>query len=152
MSAGNLTQAEADALMDMEKQRVDNKTWSYPSRGGKIEIPLTSKDRREDFILDFSRGSINLAKLKYQERARQIEVLIRLDIAGSKHRNPDDTELDTPHLHLYKEGYGDRWAVPVPVGKFTDLSDIYRTLDEFMLFCNITEPPKFQIVQQELPI
>jgi len=50
----NLTQIEADALIAMEKHRVDDTEWDYPGVGG-ISVPLVSADRREQFALDFMR-------------------------------------------------------------------------------------------------
>ena len=67
----DLTQAEADALIGMEKRRVDERSWDYPAAvGGAISIPLISADRQETFALDISRGRIDLRKGKYQNRAR----------------------------------------------------------------------------------
>jgi len=137
----NLTQAEADALIEMEKHRLDDTRWDYPGLGGSINIPLVSSDKREDFLLDISRGKIDLLKGTYQNRSRQIVVLVRLDFGGRPHRNPDDEEIPSPHLHIYREGYGDKWAVPVPVDRFPDMNDLWRTLEDFMRYCNITEPP-----------
>jgi hypothetical protein len=37
---------------------------------------------------------------------------MRLDLDGPPHRNPDDEEIPWPHLHVYREGYGDKWASP----------------------------------------
>ena len=88
MAEINLTQTEADALIAMEKHRVNDERWDYPVLGGSISIPLISADRRENFILDMSRGKINLAKGTYQNRARQVVVLVRLDFGGQPHRNP----------------------------------------------------------------
>lgn len=92
-------------------------------------------------MLDLSRGRIDLRKIKMQNRARQVVVLVRLDLAGAPHRNPDDEEVPAPHLHIYREGYGDRWAVPIPADRFRDVDDIWTTLEDFLLFCNITRPP-----------
>ena len=33
------------------------------------------------------------------------------------------------------------WASPVPSNRFADLDDLWRTLEDFMRFCNIVEPP-----------
>ena len=71
-------------------------------------------------------------------------VLVRLDFGGSEHRNPDDSEIESPHLHLYREGYGDKWAVPLPDGDFTDTANLMNMLADFMRYCNISEPPKIQ--------
>ena len=137
----NLTQAEADVLIALAKQRVDDTEWEYPALGGVISVPLVSADRREQFLLDVRRGRIDLAKGTYQNRARQVVVLVRLDFGGAPHRNPDGEEIASPHLHLYREGFGDKWAFPVSSGQFTDLANPWRTLEEFMRFCNIVEPP-----------
>jgi len=141
MAEINLTQTEAEALISMEKSRVDDQEWNYPNLGGVVIIPLVSKDKRENFVLDLSRGSIDLAKIKYQNRARQVVILVRLELVGPTHRNPDDNEIPCPHIHLYREGYGDKWAMPVPVDKFPSINDHWKTLEDFMRFCNITEPP-----------
>lgn len=82
MADGNLTQEEAEALIAMEKVRAAEEDYSYPRPGDKLTIPLTSKDKREMFLLDISRARIDLAKVSYQNRARQVVVLLRLDLAG----------------------------------------------------------------------
>jgi len=136
----HLTQSEADALIAMEKHRLDNERYLYPTAGSLV-VPLQSPDKREQFLLDMSRGRIDLVKGKYQTRARQTIVLVRLDFGGAPHRNPDDEEIGSPHLHLYREGYGDKWAYPVPAEHFPRLSDLGGTLDDFMQFCRVTVPP-----------
>jgi len=137
----NLTQTEADALIAMEKHRVNEERHDFPMAGNSLMLPLQSSDKREQFFLDISRGRIDLLRGKYQNRARQVVVLVRLDFGGRPHRNPDDQELPCPHLHVYKEGYGQKWAIPVPVDQFSRISDLYGTLEDFMRFCNITQPP-----------
>ncbi len=144
MSDSDLTQAEADALIAMEKHRLDDSPWIYLSVGGSLSVPLVSADRQQNFMLDMSRGRIDLSKGKYQNRGRQIVVLVRLDFGGPPHRNPDGQEIACPHLHVYREGFGDKWAQPVPRDRFPDPSDLWETLHHFMAFCNITKPPLFQ--------
>lgn len=139
----HLTQAEADALIAMVKHRVDDAGVEYPSPGGRVTVPLVSENKREHFLLDVSRGRIELKKGTYQNRARQVIILVRLDFGGSTHRNPDDEEIPCPHLHVYREGFGDKWAVPVPVAIFPNITDAWETLTDFFRYCNITEPPRF---------
>jgi hypothetical protein len=93
----DISQAEADALMAMDKHRVD------------------------DTI-----------------------ILLRLDLDGPPHRNPDGKEIPCPHLHVYREGYGDKWATPAPTSWYADTSDLTSTLEEFMAHCNITTRPNIQ--------
>ena len=139
-----LTQAEADALLILEKHRADDSTYEYPGLGGSIRVPLVSSDKRESFILDVTRSQINLAKGTYQNRARSVIILARLDFGGAPHRNPDDQEIPCPHLHLYREGYGDKWAVPAPVANFPNIGDHWQTLSDFMRFINVTVAPDIQ--------
>src|ERR1035441_9933728 len=113
----NLTQEEADALMAMEKRRVDEQEWLFPSPGGSTAIPLASVDKRENFMLDVTRAQIRLTKATYQTRARVAIVLMRLDLDGPPHRNPDDAEIPCPHLHIYREMNADKWAIAAHIGR-----------------------------------
>ena len=140
----NLTQAEADALIAMEKHRTDDQTWDYPNFGGSITISLISANKRENFLLDITRSRINLTKGTYQNRGRNVVVLVRLDFGGSPHRNPDGGEVPSPHIHIYREGFGDKWAYSVPANVFSDISHPWQTLEDFMRYCNITHPPSIQ--------
>lgn len=136
-----LTQTEADALLAMERHRADDSTYDYPGLGGSIRIPLLSPDKREQFMLDVTRSQINLAKGTYQNRARSVVILARLDFGGQPHRNPDDVEVLSPHLHLYREGFGDKWAYPLPADVFSNVADRWQTLQDFMRFVNVTRAP-----------
>ncbi len=138
------TQASADSLLAMHKHRTDNTVHTFPDLGGRLSVALMSTDRTESFLLDVSRGQLDLRKQKYQNRARKTIVLARLDIGGRPHRNPDSSTVDSPHLHLYREGYHDRWAYPVPEDRFPDLADPHRVLDDFLRFCSVVDPPFFE--------
>ena len=65
-------------------------------------------------------------------------------LGGAPHRNSDGEEIPALHLHMYREGYGDKWAIPVPADRFTSTTDPWETLEEFMRFCNITQPPRIE--------
>jgi len=138
-----LTQQEADLLLAMEKMRIDDQQHLFSGINSSLRIPLISQDGREEFSLDIYRGKIELLKNTYQNRARNTVVLARLDIGGSPHRNPDGQEIGCPHLHLYKEEYGDKWAFAIP-DNFTNASDAWQSLQDFMNYCNITTKPDIQ--------
>jgi hypothetical protein len=137
----NLTQKEADALIAMGKQPLDEKLWTFPGPGDRVKIPLASTDGRELFTLDLTRGRIKLTKATYQNRARQAIILLRLDLDGPPHRNPDDEEVPCPHLHVYREGYGDKWAQPAPSSLYPNTVDLVSTFDAFMDQCNVVRRP-----------
>lgn len=136
-----LTQQEADALLAMKKHRVNELRTKFPDPGNKLSAELVSTDKRESFFLDINRSSVSLSKITYQNRARKIVVLARLDVDGAPHRNPDDAEIPCPHLHLYREGFGDKWAIAVPLTDFSNLADRGITLRDFLKFCNVVDPP-----------
>src|SRR5438046_1727577 len=125
----DLTQDEADELMAMEKRAGDEREWLFPGPGDSITIPLTSLDKRENFMLDVTRGQIKLSKATYQNRARVAIILLRLDLDGPPHRNPDGIEIPCPHLHIYREGLGDKWAIPAPVARYPDTLDLFSTFE-----------------------
>lgn len=140
----NITQAEADALIEMEKRFAEDEDWTFPSAGEGMALAVTSLDNRENFMLDITRAEIKLTKVTYQNRARQAIILMRLDIDGPPHRNPDGEEIRCPHLHIYREGFGDKWAIAAPPERYTNTLDLFSTCDAFLAHCNIKGLSKMQ--------
>ncbi|MEW6039245.1 MAG: hypothetical protein AB1648_13495 [Pseudomonadota bacterium] len=135
-----LTQQEADALLALEKHYFGADRFAFPGLGGSLRIPLHSTDRREEFSLDIWQGRIALTQHTFQTRARKAVILARLDLGGPPHRNPDGEEIGCPHLHLYHEGFGDKWAAPLP-DAFKGINDAIHLLDAFMDYCRVTGKP-----------
>lgn len=140
----DLSQHEADQLLKMAKVREDEQEWDISSSQTRIEIPLFSENNSEKFILDIRRHKFNLLKGTLQNRARGCIILARLDYGGAPHRNPNDQEIPSPHLHVYKEGYGDKWAKAIDPYIFSDTEDHWKTLHEFLDYCNVIRPPHFK--------
>ena len=140
----NLDQGTADALIAMLKVRANDDVVHFPGPGGYISLPLFSQDGQEFFHLDVRRSGIDLLKATYQNRAMQVVILVRLDLGSAPHRNPDGAEIPSPHLHLYREGYGDKWAIPAPYDRFPHIQDLWISLQDFMQYCNIIETPFIQ--------
>jgi len=136
----------ADSLLSLEKHRIDDTIiqLAHICHGGSLTVPLIAPSNKEEFLLDIERNRINLLKGKYQTRVRGAILLARLDFGGAPHRNPDGQEISCPHLHLYRENYGMKWAFSVPSESFPDMTNLWQTLFDFMNFCNITEYPHFE--------
>jgi hypothetical protein len=130
----------------MEKHRTDDTEWEFPNPGGRLAIPVTSSDKRENFMLDVTRSQLKLTKATYQNRARQVVILMRFDLDGPPHRNPDGQEVPCPHLHVYRQGYADKWATLAPVSQYPNPQDMFATFEAFMQHCNITRTPRIQRV------
>lgn len=138
-----LTQNEADKLLAMEKHCQDKNSYIFSDINYSLRLQLKSADGHEEFWLDIFNSKIELYKYSFNNRARKTFVLARLDIGGAPHRNPDDTHIGCPHLHLYREGYADKWAYPVPES-FSAPSDAWQALQDFMEYCKIVGKPDIQ--------
>jgi hypothetical protein len=66
-----IIQADADALMQMEKCCVEEKEWLFPIPGDRLAIPLTSVDKRENFMLDAAPRSNLRKRLTRTARGRR---------------------------------------------------------------------------------
>jgi hypothetical protein len=138
-----LTQTETAALLAIEKRCLHVGNLSFPLAGEKLVLNIESLDGREKFLLDVNRGRIKLTQCTYQERIRTSITLVRLDLNGPEHTNPDGEVIPCPHLHIYREGYGDKWAETLPPG-FLSPNNLIATLEHFWSFCNITDVPPIQ--------
>jgi len=153
-----LSQSEADRLIAMTKKRTDNQIYTFPSPNKILTITIVSIDEKESFLIDINRkGTIRLTRCSYQERYQKTIILVRLDIDGPPHTNPEvkniplpylapynGKTIKCPHLHLYVEGYMDKWAIPASPEKFPQTNDVYLTLYDFFRYCKIIEPPNIQ--------
>lgn len=138
-----LTQTEANSLISMGKSFVDTATIVLlPGIDDTRE--LIGDDKHERFLLDLWRGTLRLSKYKYQNRARTAIVLVRLDIDGSPHTNPDGQQIGGTHIHLYREGYEDRWAFPLDQEVFKDVRNPTGLLEDFCGYCSIRGLPPIQ--------
>lgn len=143
MSGNDLSQSEAERLIKCEKQAIPGYDWVFPSGGGSMEVKLVSATGGEE-LLTVNRRTVSLSKMSHSMRYKKVVMLIRLCIHGARHRNPDGERIPPNHLHIYREGFGDKWAMPVSEVEFPSLSDPERSLIEFMAYCNITRYPNFQ--------
>ncbi len=152
-----LTQSEADALFTMPKKPKSSDAVTFPHAGGKLLAEFISFDGREVFLFNITRGSIEVSKCTYQKRARQVEILRRLDIGGSAHPNPqvevvpldflaphNGIEIPCPHLHIYVEGFADKWAIPAFDDLINPNADLYVIMEKFLRYCNVQEMPNIE--------
>jgi hypothetical protein len=56
MALTDLLQAEANALIALAKVKINDEPYDYPGTGGSLVVPLTSQDKREEFLLNIYRG------------------------------------------------------------------------------------------------
>jgi len=63
-------------------------------------------------------------------------------VDGSPHQNPFVEKVPLPDLEKYNGN--DRWAIPAPPEKFRNVNDLWETLTDFFVYCNIIEPPSIR--------
>ena len=136
-----LTDLEARRLLDALKQLVSTQPIVFPSLQSYITLEATSDRANEKFQLDVQRKTLNVKKCTYQTRYNKLTNLLRIDIEGPAHSNPDGTEIPCPHIHIYKEGYDDKWAYPLSSKMMTDPNDLIRILIDFLEYNHITNVP-----------
>jgi len=152
----SLTQEEADHLLSIEKTFASASLIEFHMTSPFQQThDLISMDRREQFLLDVERGGRTRARLKFQTRARRTIVLARIDIAGKAHRNLDHyphrpgERFTGVHIHLYREGFGDRVAyLPEDLPAFQLPANPHDLdwLTAFLDYCNIIDRPDIQTV------
>ncbi|MBI2060375.1 MAG: hypothetical protein HYT87_11455 [Nitrospirae bacterium] len=138
-----LTQAEADLLIAMKKTFADPKPLRL-TPGRKRVYELLGDDKKEQFLLDIWRASLKLSKVSFNTRGRKVVVLVRVDLDGAPHTNPDETKIGGSHIHLYREGYDDKWAYPLDQSEFRKPSSVVQTLLDFLAYCRIGGYPPVQ--------
>jgi hypothetical protein len=133
-----LSQSEADILLSLEKRFVAAPTIRLAPGVDETHDLVGALDTHEEhFLLDIWCGTKRTTKLKYQTRGRKVFVLARIDIDGAPHTNPNGDRIDGTHIHLYREGYEDRWAWPLDPGQFSNVTDSQTLLADFCRLCHI---------------
>lgn len=140
-----LTKAEFDELHKLDKYLdVDENGIIWPDKGKKISINCYSLDNKEQFEITINSSKIKVSKVTYQQLYRDKTILFRLDTSGPRHWNPDGTFVEGPHIHIYKEGYGDKWAYPLEQYISTNPSDMIVLFCDFLSYINIIDIPSIK--------
>jgi hypothetical protein len=154
-----ISQDKADSMFQSQKILCQqNLIEQFPLNGGNLCFNLTDSDtRKEIFQFDVRNYGHKTFNFTYQNRYQRENVLRRLDLTGPPHRNPDSEPpngiftsnelIETPHMHFYYEGWGERWAISA--NKFQWLTgDEYEIAIRFALYCNIVNPQNFLVSTQ----
>ena len=98
-----MTQSEADDLIEVlkELQSID-KIIQFPEPNIQIKLEAKSVLRDDDLFVFYTnrKGQYNLSKCSYIMRYKNIQNLIRIDLEGPPHDNPDGTVVECPHIHI----------------------------------------------------
>ncbi|MCR8961619.1 hypothetical protein O0550_00145 [Brevibacillus halotolerans] len=137
-----LTQQQADNLLQAAKTLINCTHINFPKPGDSLTLEAETSTGNDSFLLDINRkGKISLSKCTLQNRHMRTIILLRVDLVGPPHTNPDLQEIPCPHIHIYREDYMDKWAYPLPEIMPTNISDLGQVLLDFLKYNNITNVP-----------
>ena len=139
----SITQTEFEFLMGLKKKFASNQEIEIGPAPLKWTREINSLESQDSFLIDYNRGKIQLLKFTLNKRFHQTICLIRLDTDG-RHTNPDGVVISGPHLHLYRDGYDDKFAFPVENAGIKDPTNMGNSIREFLEFCNIRNIPPIQ--------
>ena len=136
-----MTTQEAENIIAMLKKMVE-RYLMLPESGEKKDYKIETLDNKYEFVLNVSRTSrIKEKKCTYIVRTKDTGInLLRLDVNGPPHKNPDHTIIDCPHLHVFKEEFEDRnlpYAIPFEV----DSEDLSEACIKFLKKFNVIDIP-----------
>ena len=143
---GELSQQEADKLLELLKKCVDTKI-SMPSQGFREDLDVYAIERRnEKFIISINRRNSVEDKVSFVARyLKDNTILLRLDIAPTApHKNPPGfqyEEIQGTHLHIYREGYESKYAMPFDVNdelledKFLNFLNMFNVIEKPVIIC-----------------
>lgn len=137
----DLTQSDAESLIKNKKivKNIRPIEFNYPIRGGVLEIEVIDEFKNE-YVIGIRQRKIELIKRSHNLRYAKSVTLIRIDY-DREHCNPDGNNVGIPHIHVYKEGFNDKFAY-----KLSDYgiiienqTDIKELLNKFLEFINADE-------------
>lgn len=133
-----LSQKDAAKLMGILKKINDPHLFIFPQID-RAQLDIVSENGKHSFPTNIIRGrnkNPNKASFTLRLKAPDNPILYRLDINGPSHTNPDLETVGSSHLHIYREGYNDAWAIPVPEELSTSNVPAEALID-FLVYCNI---------------
>lgn len=140
-----ITQTEFDFLIKQDKVFDD---LTLPIQLGPAPIQWTRKlnaiATKESFLFDFYRGSFELSKYTINKRYKQTVILLRYD-NGGRHTNPDGSTFEAAHVHLYREGYNDKFAFEVSEIGVNILDSMNIVFTKILHFCNVKKSPVIEV-------
>lgn len=139
----NISNETFNELMQLDKF-IESKKNFLPHKGEKAQINIYDSSKREKFIVDINRSGKFEDKATIQTRyvTGGNVVIIRLDINGPEHENPDGNIIERNHIHIYKEGYDTRYAYNLSsfhLTYFKNITDFLCLFDDYCDYNNIKQ-------------
>lgn len=138
-----ITDEEYQRLMKLRK--FFDTTVQLPRVDQQKRYLLHTADGSEEFQMNIERKNVVdfcVIRSKFN-KSYQKQSIFRLEVNGRPHTNPVDYEyVGRNHIHIYKQGYGLRYAYDLENYKehFTDPENISLLFKDICVYCNIEIP------------
>ena len=146
-----MTHAEAQGLIQVLKRLLQSGIIALPQMGRSVKVDLCSVFSEKDRFTVILNRSSRIRKDKYTLLLLygKDKGLLRIDVGGPAHTNPDGTVIPCPHIHVQQKDAGswDAWAVEIPAvfGHVEDRIDTFRT---FLQYCHVNHIASIEICEQ----
>lgn len=111
----DLTAEEADKLIKLLKIAEENGLkvdWKFVAGQNKYAIDFLAIPSNIESDIKFKIKANKRNKISFALLLNGTNIaLVRID--KNFHTNPDGTKLTDTHIHIYKEGFEDKWAYPL---------------------------------------
>ncbi len=138
-----LSQEEADTLRMIEKYLTSPELVKLPPPTGTVLHPVhyhREGRRMDNMKISTYHAQINAQKISCRLLYNGNVMLVRVDTQdATPHTNPDKKiviQPHQPHIHIYREGYGDKFAYPLP-NAFRNAEDISSLFMDFLSYSRI---------------
>ncbi len=146
-----MTKDKAQELIQVLKLLLKTGVYEIPKIGTTDRLPLRSlQSARDRFDVYINRkGKIDPKKYTLLLHFCE-EDLLRIDVHGTNHHNPDGTIVPCPHIHMRTRdtGHWDSYAYDLPA-VFGDAEDCATTLRDFLQYCNVNNINEITIYEQK---
>ena len=149
-----MTKEAAQELIQTLKELLKTGVYYLPRVGKSDHLFLRSVQSPKDRFTVYINRSSRIVENKYSLLLHYPEEgLLRIDINGREHKNPDGSLVSCPHIHMRIKDTGawDAYAFDLPA-VFGDTEDCAATLRDYLQYCHTNNIKKLTICEQkEIP-
>ena len=146
-----MTSEQAQELIQVMKKLMLTGTYYFPATGQMNTIPLQSLQSPKDRFTVYVNRKSTIVPGKYTINLHYPqEGLLRIDVKGAVHVNPDLTKVPCPHIHVRTKDTGkwDAWAYDIPA-VFGNTDDHISTVKDFLQYCHTYNIDELMFCEQK---
>ena len=146
-----MTREQTQELIQVMKKLLLTGTYYIPKTGQMNSIPLQSLQSTKDRFTVYINRKSTIVPGKYTINLHYPqEDLLRIDVNGSVHTNPDGTKVPCPHIHIRTKvsviKHVSAYDIPAVFG---NVDDHINTVKDFLQYCHTYNIDELTICEQK---